>query len=182
MCSSDLGKAKPSEKSDEDVELEGFMSEIEADLREDELKKIWQRHGKTVFAVGAILILVALGVQFWRQHAAEQRLELAARYEQAMTDAAAGKDEDAAAIFADVAKHKGEGYATLAQLERATLLLRKQDINGAVAIYREIGADGSVDRAFHDLAIVLEVLHTLDTAEPKVLEADRKSTRLNSSH
>ena len=165
------GKAKKPEKSDEDAELEGFMSEIEADLREDELKKIWQRYGKAIIAAMAIMVLAVLGVQQWRQYAAEQRLELAARYEQAMKDASAGKTDEAAAIFADVAKSKGEGLATLAQLERTAIMLQKNDVPGAVAIYREVAADNGVDRTFRDLAIVLEVLHTLDTGEPKVLEA-----------
>ncbi len=165
------GKAKKAEKTEEDAELEGFMSEIEADLREDELKKIWQRYGKTIIAAMAIMVLSVLGVQQWRQHDAEQRLELAARYEQAVKDASAGKTDEAAAIFADVAKNKGEGLATLAQLERAAILLQKNDAPGAVAIYREVAADNGVDRTFRDLAIVLEALHTLDTAEPKTLEA-----------
>lgn len=165
------GKGKKPEKPEEDIELEGIMSEIESDLREDELKKLWERYGKTIIAALAIMVLAVLGVQVWRERVVEQRLELASRYEQAMNDVAAGKTDDAAAIFADVAKKKGEGLATIAQLERAALLLQKNDVNGAVAIYREVAADSSVDRTFRDLAIVLEALHTLDTAEPKALEA-----------
>ncbi len=157
-------------KPERDDELEGLMSEIESDLREEELAKIWERYGKTIMVAATVLFLGVAGFELWRQHAAEQRLELASRYDEGQAAVAQGKTDDALAIFADIAKSRGEGYATLASLDRAALLLKKNDTDGAVAIYKSIAADTKADQVFRDLANVLVVVHTMDTADPKSLE------------
>jgi hypothetical protein len=167
------GRAAKGKGEDErDHELEGLMADIEADLREEELRKLWARYGKFVIAAVVIMILAVAGVQLWRQRAEEQRAELASRYEQALKDLQAGKTDDAAGILADVAGRRGEGYAVLAQFQRAALALQNNDTAGAVAIYKDVAADAKVDRSFRDLALVLKALHTLDTADPKALEAE----------
>ena len=163
-------KAAKVEKGEGDVELEGLMAETESDLRQEELQKIWQRYGKLIIAVGVVLIAVAGGVQLWRQHVAERRADLADRYDQAQRDLSEGKTDDAQALFATIAKTGSEGYGTLAELQRAALLIQKKDTNGAVAIYKTIAADSHADRVFRDLATILQVLHTIDQADPKTLD------------
>ena len=161
---------KDGKAPERDDELEGLMSEIESDLREEELRKIWSRYGNTIMVVMSVILLSVVGFQLWRQHDAEQRLELATRYDEAQVAVTQGKVDDALAMFADIAKARGEGYATLAALDRAALLLKKSDTDGAVAIYRSIAADTKADRVFRDLATVLTVMHTMDAADPKTLE------------
>jgi hypothetical protein len=154
-----------------DPEMEGLMAEIEADLREEELRKIWQRYGKFIIAAAAAIVIAAIGVQLWRQHAADQQVALAARFDDGRKAIEANKPDDALAAFADVAKHSGQGYATIAALERAALLLKKNDIAGAVAIYKSVSDDAQADPTLRDLATLLQVLHSIDTAPPKTLEA-----------
>ena len=161
---------KDGKAPERDDELEGLMSEIESDLREEELRKIWNRYGNTIMVVMSVVLLSVVGFQLWRQHDAEQRLELATRYDEAQVAVTQGKVDDALAMFADIAKARGEGYATLASLDRAALLLKKSDTDGAVAIYNSIAADTKADQVFRDLATVLTVMHTMDTADPKTLE------------
>jgi hypothetical protein len=155
---------------DRDHELEGFMQEIEDDLRDEELRKLWDRYGKLVIALAAAIILVAIGVQVWRQHVTEQRVEIANRFAVAQRDLVDGKNDDAFAIFGDVAKSRGEGYAILADLNRAAILVEKKDVDGAVQIYKAVAADTKADPALRDAATILQVLHTMDTADPKTLE------------
>lgn len=166
---SKLGLTSPKE-AEHDPEFEGLMAEIEADLREQELRKLWERYGKAIIAALVVAIAVAVGVQLWRQHQAEQRLELAAHYEQAEAALQAGKTEDALAFFTEVARNKGEGLGNLAELERAAILLDRHDLTGALAAYRAVAENPKADRALRDLAVVLEVTHSIDTADPKTLE------------
>lgn len=166
------GKAGKAGKAGEerDPEFEGLMSEIESDLREEELRKLWTRYGKAVVAVFVLAVIAVIGVQLWRQHVSEQRQAIAERYYQAEAQLAAGKLDDALATFADVAKTRGEGYAVLADLDRAAVLIKKQDGDGAIAIYKAIAADTKADPIFRNLATILQVLHTMDMADPKTLE------------
>ena len=55
-------KGKKGAPDETDHELEGLMSEIESDLREEEFKKIWKRHGNSIIAAAVALELSRRGV------------------------------------------------------------------------------------------------------------------------
>jgi hypothetical protein len=165
-----LGLVNP-KAAESDPELEGLMAEIESDMREEELRKLWQRHGKT-FIAAIVLILIGIGAfQYWREHKAEQRLALAAGYDQATKELVAGKTSEGLEALAKIEKHSGEGFAAVAALQRAATLLKQNDVDGAVAVYKNLAADPKTSEDFRELATILRVLHSLDRAPPKELEA-----------
>lgn len=163
--------AKGKKKADEtDHELEGLMSEIETDLREEELKKIWKNYGSVIIAFALAVVLGVAGVQFYRHYETKQREAAARQYELAIKTQEEGKTDEALAAFAAVAKEGTKGYATMARLSQASIQLQKNDVDGALANYKAIAADPKADQVFRDLATLLFVLHSLDRADPKALE------------
>jgi hypothetical protein len=168
---SKLGIASAEEAEKRDHELEGLMSEIEADLREDELRRIWQQYGKAIIAAAVVVLLGVAGFELWRDHAEKQRLAVAERYDQGVKDVQAGKADDALAIFTDIGKNGRGGFAALAQLQRAAILLQKKDVDGAIAAYKALAADSKADGTLRDLALLLQALHSTDRMAPKDVEA-----------
>jgi len=164
-----MGLATP-DNVERDPELEGLMSEIEADLREEELRKIWDRYGKFFIAAFIAIIVGVIGFEVWREHDAEQRVALATRYDQAAADLRAGKTDDALKSLAEIGQHSGEGYADVAELQRAAVLLSKNDTDGALAIYKALAANTKTDSTLRDLATLLQALHSFDRAPAKELE------------
>ena len=162
--------AVPAEKPEVDHELQGLMSEIESDLREDELKKIWKRFGNVIIGAAIVLVLGVAGYQLWREYELQQRDALANRYDAAITQFDAGKYDAAAKEFADIAKHSGQGYPALARLQEAASKLQQGDNVGAIAAYKALGEDKKMDPVFRDLGIVLHVMHALDSEDPKTLQ------------
>lgn len=155
-----------------DVELDGLMSEIESDLREDELKRIWRQHGST-FVVIAVLFLVAVaGYEGWKAYSGRQHASIALVYDEGMNAAAAGEFDDAKAKFDEVAKSEDQPYASLARLTQAGILLQNNDTKGALALYAALAADQKADLLFRDVAAILKALHSVDSEDPKKLEAD----------
>ncbi len=164
-------KAKKAAKSDTDVELEGLMSEIETDLREEELKKIWNNYGSIIITFVVLMVVAVAGFQFYKYSAEQQRADAARRYNAAMTAQQDGKTDEALAQFTLLGQNGGKGYGALARLNQASLQIQKKDFDGAVATYTAIAADGTVDPVFRDLATLLRVLHSLDREDAKKLEA-----------
>jgi hypothetical protein len=162
------GKTKPDEV---DHELDGLMSEIESDLREDELKRIWRDYGTIILTFVVALLLGVVGVQLYQRYETQQREAAGLRYETAIKLQEDKKTDEALAAYADIAKTAPRGYATMARLSQAAIQVEKGDIDGALANYKLISADGKVDQVFRDLATLLFVLHSLDRADPKTLEA-----------
>ncbi len=165
-----------------DAELDGFMSEIESDLREDELKRIWRQHGST-FIVLAVLFLVAVaGYEGWKAYQAREHANIAMTYDQGMAAAAENKVDDAKAKFAEVIKSGNQPYASLARLTDAGLRLQNNDAKGALEQYGALAADAKADRLFRDIAVILKAMHSMDSEDPKKLEGDLASLTNNSTY
>lgn len=158
-------------KPEVDHELNGLMAEIESDIREEELQKIWKKYSG-LFAVFAVaLVLGVLAFQLWRQYETRTRTEIAMAYDQAAKQLDAGDTDKALAVFTELAGRKlAGGYVVLARMGEAAAYLKKNDEAAATKIYTALSTDSSVDPAFRDLATILRVLHSMDTANPKELE------------
>ncbi|MBX7199371.1 MAG: tetratricopeptide repeat protein [Rhodospirillaceae bacterium] len=160
----------PAEKVDH--ELEGLMSEIESDIREEELSKIWKRYSGAMLVFAVALVLGVLGFQVFRQYENKERAEIALAYDKAAKQLDAGESDAAIKGFTALKGRRfAGGYSVLSRLGEAAALLQKKDEAGAVKIYGEISADTNADPAFRDLATVLRAVHSLDSADPKTLEA-----------
>jgi hypothetical protein len=165
--------ATPAEgKPEVDHELNGLMSEIEADIREEELQKIWKKYSGVFVAFAVALVLGVLGVQLFRQYETKTRTEIALSYDNAAKQLDSGDPDKALAAFTDIAGRRfAGGYNVLARMGEAAAFLKKNDEAGAAKIYTALSTDSGVDPAFRDLATILRALHSMDTANPKDLEA-----------
>lgn len=167
-------KSKKPEKSDEEAMLDGLMTEIEEDLRGEEIAKLWKLYGNYVIAAVVGVILAVVGWQLWKQNQDTQRAELTRQYESTTKLAQAGKFDEALTAYAVIAEKKGEGLAALAQLQKAAVSLEKGDRAGALATYKALQTDSKADPLFRDLAVVLYALHGIDTENPLDIEAKLK--------
>lgn len=166
------GDAKAGEKVKVDHELEGLMSEIESDIREEELAKIWKKYSGAMLVFAVFLVLGVLGFQFYRQYETRERADIALAYDKAAKELDAGEVDAALKDFGAIKGRRfAGGYTVLSRLGEAAALLQKKDDAGAVRIYGEIAADAGTDPAYRDLATMLRAVHSLDTADPKALEA-----------
>lgn len=163
---------KPAEEPKKDVELDGLMAEIESDLREDELKRIWRNYGSTFVVVAGVFLLAVAGYEGWRAYEAREHAKIAGMYEEGMALAADQKLDEAKAKFAEVAKTSDKPYAALARLVDAGIRVEQNDVEGAVGLYASLAADAAADQLFRDMAVVLKALHSVDREDPKKIEGE----------
>jgi hypothetical protein len=146
--------------------LSDIFREIDEELRRDNLLKLWSRYRSYIIAVVVLVLVVASGIMAWRDHQLSERRAQSARYASALSLVREGKDGDAAKMFAAIAP-EGGGYSVLAAFEEAELLAKAGDRNGAVAAYDRIAGDSGLDPTFHDLAVLLSVMHDISDADPR---------------
>jgi hypothetical protein len=143
-----------------------IFREIDEELRRDNLLKLWSRYGRYVVAVAVVALAVAGGIAAWRAHQLSQRQAQSARFASAMALAQAGKDADAATVFATI-DTEGGGYSVLAAFENAALLAKAGDRKKAAAAYDRIAEAGGIGPIFRDLAVLLSVMQETLDADPK---------------
>ncbi|MGI9463370.1 MAG: tetratricopeptide repeat protein [Aestuariivirgaceae bacterium] len=143
---------------------ESLFREVDDEVRRDEMEKLWKRYGNLVIAacVGVILGVAGIkGWQYWQKQASETA---GAAYVEATKLATEGKAEAAAGEYAKLASGSHAGYAQLARLQQAGLLVEKGQTDDAVKMYDEIAADTSVDGALRDLSKMRAAYLLADTA------------------
>jgi hypothetical protein len=147
-----------------------IFREIDEELRRDNLLKLWSRYGRYVIAAAAVALAIAGGIVVWRNHLRSEREAQSLQYASAFSLVAAGKNADAAKVFAEIAK-EGGGYAVLAPFEEAAVLAKSGDEKGAIAVYDRLARESDIDPVFRDLARLLAVMHELPVKDPKTLVA-----------
>jgi hypothetical protein len=132
-----------------------IFREIDEELRQEKLEKLWRAYGRYIIVGAVAVVVIVAGVAGWQQYQESQRRADGARFATAKALTEEGKTEDAAALFAALARESGTNYGVLARFHEAALSADKGDGDAAVAVYDAITADGDVDQPLRDLATVL---------------------------
>jgi hypothetical protein len=140
-----------------------LFSEVDEELRREQLRNVWERYGWLILTVAALIVL---GVGGWRGYQyleAQKATEAGTAFEAAVTLAEQNKRAEAEAAFLKVASEGTSGYRGLARL-RAAAEAATRDPQAAVKLYDAIAADASLDRDFRDLAALRAGSLSLDSA------------------
>ena len=172
----DKKKKNKEDKEEEDKKaFESFMSEVESDLRDDALANLWKSYSAHIIGVAATIVAAVFGYQLYSGYVVDRRETMAMTYAAAADAADAGEVEVALSKLSEIKNVSGEGYSAVARLAEASLLVDQDDIDGALTIYQALASNASADPVFRDLAVVLKVMHSMDTVEPGPLESELAS-------
>jgi hypothetical protein len=137
-----------------------LFSEIDEDLRREQLKKLWDRYSLHIIA---LIVLTVVGVGGWRgyEYVESQKAEAAGKEFEAalaLTDPA-----QAQAAFDKIASSNAQGYSMLARLHAASEAA-KQDSQKGIAAFDAIANDGKADGPLREIARIRAASLLLDTA------------------
>jgi hypothetical protein len=129
-----------------------LLREVEDELRQDRLRKLWDEYG--TYVVGGVVAFI-IGLFIYQQVeagriAAEQAA--GARFEAARRLLADKKDGEAQSALVDISKSGSVGYAALARLQQAGALVKADKTTEAVAAYDAVAGDGATDAVLRDFA------------------------------
>lgn len=139
-----------------------LFREIEEDIRRDRLNGLWEKYGIYVVGLAVGIVLTAALVVGWRAWERSRDEAASARYNEVVVKAASEKPAEAAATFAAFAKDARPGYATLAELRQANLLVEAGDTKGAVAVYDAIAANTAAPDVLRGMARIKAALLVVD--------------------
>jgi hypothetical protein len=145
---------------------ESLIREVDEEVRQEEYKKLWDRHGTKIIAVIALLVLGVAGYEGWKYYQKTQSEQASIVYLDAVTKANDGKYDDALAALAAV---KHPGFAQLGKLREAAVIAEKGEVDKAVAAYDAIIADKATDPVLADLARIRQGYLLVDTSTPDQL-------------
>lgn len=174
----DRAVAKPKRKKsdpltpEEEAEkaTDAFLTEVEADLRDEQIKQLWNKYSGWLMGAAAAIILAVAGYQYVQSQETARLAAQADAFARASEQLADG-DQDTALATLNGVSQQGGAYGALAELQRAGVLLEQGDTAAAVAIYKAVSQDATIDLVFNDVATLLWAIHGLETENPTELEA-----------
>ena len=145
---------------------ESLIREVDEEVRQEEYKKLWDRHGTKFIALLVAVVLGVAGYEGWKYYQTSEAEKASVVYFDAVQKANDGKFDDALAALAAV---KHPGYAQLAKFREAAVVAEKGDTEKAVAAYDAIIADKNTEATLADLARIRQGYLLVDTATPDQL-------------
>lgn len=140
-----------------------IFTEIDDDLRRDQLRKFWERYSGLIVVAVVLIIAGVGGWRFYQYSEAKKAAESSSAFEAAIALAEQNKPAEAEAAFTKLATDGTKGYRALALL-RAAAEAAKRDPKAAVQLYDGIAANGSLGIAERDIAQIRAASLLLDTA------------------
>ncbi len=140
-----------------------LFSEIDEDLRRDQIRKLWERYSGLIVAVVILVIAGVGGWRFYQSNEARKAGESGSAFEAAVALSDQNKPAEAEAAFAKLATDGTKGYRALARL-RGAAEAAKRDPKAAVQLYDAIAADGSLGVSEQEIARIRAASLLLDSA------------------
>ena len=147
---------------------EEFIKEVDEDIKEEKRIKLWKKLIPYVISFSLTIILLTSGFVFWKNYTRNSNQTLGDDFTAAV-DLANEDDTDAALLALDRIVDEGsDGYATIAKMKKASLLIDKGLSDEGLSIYLDLERN-AVDQSFRDIATILYVLNSMDKIAPETL-------------
>lgn len=156
-----------------------FISEIDEEIKEERLLKLWQKYGHYLIAAIVAVVIGTACFVGWNSYQRSIKETEAADFFDAMRMLTT-KDYAGAIAKMETVADKSKHYRALAQFRQAVLIIEKANVNKqadaaniipkeAVDIYKSMIDDKKIDSKFRDLAAIAYVLVVMDHGDPKEL-------------
>jgi hypothetical protein len=147
-----------------------IFHEVDEEVRREKLQQLWERHSNLIVAAALLVVLAVGGWRGYEWWETKKSAESGTEFEAAISLAETGKQAEAQAAFAKLAREGSSGYRILAGFREAAELA-KTDPAAAVKAYDALAADSSLGRPLQDLAALRAGLILVDTAPLPELSA-----------
>jgi hypothetical protein len=147
---------------------ETIFREVDEEVRQEELKKLWDKYGVFVIAAAVVIVLAVAGMKGWKAWTKSRIEASGADFAQAMALADSGKISQAEEKLKALASSGAGGYKALARIKAADLIAK--DKGAKVAAFDAIARDSSIDNTLRQLARIRAAFLRVDEADKSEME------------
>jgi len=137
---------------------DALIREVNDELREEQMMRLWRSYGSYVIGVAVLIIVIVAGQQGWKAYDISTRSAEGDRFQNAMVLAQSGDTAGAINAVRSLADDASSGYGILARFQQAALLAKQGDAAGAAQLYQDIARENIGNVAFSGLANILGIM------------------------
>ena len=150
--------------------MSDIFNEIDEELRNEQIRKLWDRYGVLVLAMAVAVVVVVAGwrgYEYWRLTQAREQGDAFAAASRLVQGGDAKAGEEA---FRGLAATGSGGYPTLAALRAAGTQAETGDAAGAIKAFDAVAAKASTPPLFADVARVRAAYLAVDVEDRAAVE------------
>ncbi len=145
---------------------EAFFREVDDEVRRDRVEQAARRYGVIVGVVVLLGLAAFGGTLWWRAHERAIAGVEGEKLIAAMSSVTAGHDDEARKSIQAIVDRGAKGYAPLARLLQADLLVKDGKQAEAAAAFMKIAGDESVPQQLRDVALLRGTTLDFDKRPP----------------
>jgi hypothetical protein len=147
-----------------------IFNEIDEELRQEKLKKLWDRWGVLVLAAAVALVVAVAGWRVWDHMRQQRAAQEGDAYVAASELARTGDPKAAETALIELAKTSIGGYPALAGMRAAGARAQAGEIEPAIAAFDAIAADAATPLRLAEIARIRAAYLAVDVADRAAVE------------
>ncbi|MGC6476261.1 MAG: tetratricopeptide repeat protein [Parvibaculales bacterium] len=147
-----------------------IFDEINAELRQDRLRQVWERYGIYVIGFALAVVLFIAGSSAWNSYVTSKNEQASAAYEAMLAEIDGADIGIQIESLSNFSKTASASYGILADLRRAKLLVENNQLDDAVLLYDELSARRDIPLALRDYVSLASAALLLESYKPDALE------------
>ena len=132
--------------------MSDIFQEIDEDLRQDKVARLWKAYGKYLVALAVFIILVIASYRFIEHKNEKNREQTSELYELASETGRSGDKNSAIELLSDEMFDENRGYSIISKLKKAALAKSNNDLEGTEIVLKEIITNEDIPLYLRDLA------------------------------
>lgn len=163
-----MRKKKEPEKQN-DFE-DAFIREIDEELKNEKLKKIWDKYGLFIILFVVVVISAAVSVETFKSWNEKRNQEFSNTYAYALNLQNQGRYGEATEVLERLVKAKKGIYSDVAEIQMSNVLLEQGKTEPAIAILEKVSQDEDFNPQMKDIATIKLVSFKLDYAPSEEIQ------------
>jgi len=146
---------------------ETFVREVDENLRRDQLRDFFKKHGNWLIAAVVLFLAASGGFIWWKQHQVERSERQVEQLAQIYKDIGSGDLSKAPQQLDDLSNTGSKAVRASALFARAALALQQNDAKLATGTYKTIAGDDSLPKPYRNAALIRQTALEFDQLQPQ---------------
>ena len=162
---------KKEKKQKEEMTMEdAFIREVDEDLKNESLKKLWDKYGFLITVLVVAVLTVAVSYESLKAWYIRRAENWADAYSVALSLQSQGRYDESMETLDSIINNKFGAFVDLAKMQQVNVLLDSKKESEALAKLSDLVADGNFNSQLKDLAIIKLASYKQDTVSVSELE------------
>lgn len=150
----------------ETLREDSLMREIEEDLKNEQIKSLWDRYGLVIILIVALALTAAVSFETFKSWSNKRAQELSNAYAVAVSLQNQGRLDESLNILQNMAQSNRGIYADVAKLQIANIYFEQGKNTEALALLEQLAHNGKANDQMREIATIKLASYLLDSKAP----------------